>query len=115
MKRSPYALISFIAGIMLIVPAIFILIIDGLKLPESNPVTIIGFIVAGVLSFPEIIIQVLPIAPNFPVVLPLIAIVCGIVSIHKHEEKHNKAMTGMVLAVIALIIHFGMSLLYTAA
>ncbi len=104
MKRSPFALVSLIAGIMLIIPAVLILVIDGLGLGESHPLVMVAFPVIAILYMVEAPLQMLNVPIAFPVILPLVSYLCGIAGITRKEPKRNFAIAGIVLTTVSMAI-----------
>jgi hypothetical protein len=104
MKRSPLALVSLIAGIMVLVPAALILVIDGLGLGESHPLAVAAFPIILIFSLPEAPIQAFNVPFSFPIVVPLVSYLCAVASIARKESKKKLAITGIVLTTISLAI-----------
>lgn len=112
MQRSPFALISLVAGSLLFIPALLIAIIDGFGLTESNPLVVIGFPIVFLFSLPEAPVQMFPNNPGFPIILPLIAVTCAIVSMKRQEARRSKAVAGIMLTIISLAVHVVIKMIY---
>lgn len=103
--KSFYSKISFLLGLVVFAPAVLILLATSLNVSESNPLAIITFAAAAISSLPEVPFQSLVYWLGVPVVLPLIAIVLGIVGIRKNEPYKRYGFIGIGLIVASLVMH----------
>lgn len=112
MKRSPFSLVSLVAGVLLVVPAILIAVADGLQLSESHPFVAFAFPVVLVFSLFEAPVQAFNVPVAFPVVLPLVSVLTGIAGFARNEVGKKMAVGGIVLTVVSLAIHAAVRFLY---
>lgn len=103
MKRSPLAIVSLVAGIMLVIPVILFFIIDGLGLGEAHPLAVVAFPLVMLLTLPEAPLQMMNVPIGFPVILPAISLLTGLASVLRTEPKKNLAIAGMILTVLSLV------------
>lgn len=108
MKRSPFAIVSLVAAILVAIPVVLIVIIDGLGLGESHPLVVVAFPVILILSLAEAPIQAFNVPINAPVVLPLVSILAGIASMARKEPKKNLAIAGIGVTVLSLAALFAL-------
>lgn len=105
MKRSPLAIVSLIAGSMIILRIVLIMSIDSLVgLGESHPLVVIAFPLIVILSLAELPLQMLNIPITFPVVLPLVSYLTAIASITRKEPRKSLAIAGIVLTSVGMAI-----------
>ena len=104
MKRSPFAIISVVAAIMLFIPMVLIVVIDGLGLGEAHPLVVVAFPLIFLLTFVEAPIHMLNVPINFPVVLPMTSIIAALVSLLLKEPAKRMALGGLALTILSILL-----------
>jgi hypothetical protein len=105
MKRSPFGIISLVAGIMLAIPALLIAIIDGIGIYEGSPLVAFAFPIVAILSVPEAPAQMLPFPVMFPIILPIIAIIFGLIALQEGPSAKRMGIWGIALAIASMVVH----------
>lgn len=103
MKRSPLALVSLIAGLLLALLVATFVIIDGLGLGEDHPFVIVSFLLSVPILFLEAPVMMWNLPINFPVVLPILGVVPGIASLARKEPLRRLAIAGIALTVLSIV------------
>lgn len=99
---SIFAIIAFMVSLLVIVPAMFILLIDALGLPETHPLSIIAFPVVALASAPEYPLLAVSQFFGFPVVLPLIALTLATISLARNELNKPMAAVSILFVVFSI-------------
>ena len=102
MKRSTFAIVSLVAAIIVAIPVVLIVIIDGLGLGESHPLVVVAFPVILILSLAEAPIQALNVPINAPVVLPLVSLLAAVASIVRKEPRVRLAYASIGIVIVSI-------------
>jgi uncharacterized membrane protein YhaH (DUF805 family) len=106
--KSPFSLSSFIIGLIVFVPAVIITVATLIDASESHPLSVIGFPIIAIANIPEMPIGDFVGNIGFPIVLPTIAVVLGILGIRKNEQKKRLAVSGIALVAVSIAMYLGL-------
>ena len=105
MKKSRFAVTSFVVSMFVFIPAILIFATEATRISETNPFTLILFPIILITSLPEIPFHTLSLKLGFPIVLPTLSMVFAFMSLVKKEDKKNLAILGMGFVLISILMY----------
>ena len=106
MKSSRFATAALMVGLLVLVAAMIGLFASS----ETGPLASVLFLITFVTYLPEyplahLLNQMGMERMSFPVVLPLLSIVCALVSFRRKEDKRLLSGLGVALVLISILLY----------
>ena len=104
MKHSRVGLVSFVIGVVVFVQAVLVFLSEVFNILDL--MALIVFPIILIVSLPEFLLGSLPQSLGFPIVLPLIGLVLGVLSFREENAKKMLGIWGMILSVAGPLLFF---------
>lgn len=102
MKRSPFAIVSLLLGIAMLLLIVVFMIVYAWELNDDHPLTFIAFAFSALVATIERPARMIGLSNDYPITIPLLAAVATVVSVLRNEPLKRLALAGCGLMILSI-------------